>query len=193
MLEVSQLLDPTCLAPHIKHHHWYVVRNIAWLLGRMGSGTENILLEAVDYPHRKVKTEALRSLAMVATPTSISLIFRLLSTGDRTVRRTAIEFVANLPVTILEPHLMKVLSSKEFIKRDPAVTVVLIDALARVDQQGAERILADIAGMRFILWNWKCVRVGIRAYQALRRGHHNHSPRQPAASTQRESGEQGNP
>jgi hypothetical protein len=196
MLEISPHLNPAALAQHLRHRHWYVVRNVVWLLGRMGSGTENMLLEATSHSHEKVRTEALRSLAMVATPKSIDYLFRLLERGDRMVRRTAVEFVGTLPPALLEPHLIKMLSNREFTKRDAMVSMALIDALTSTEHPRTEEILTSIAGMRFLLWNWNYVRVGMRARKALRRRergnqYHRNAPEEGQTNTNRETGEQG--
>jgi len=74
MLKLAPSYDANNLSSYINHPHWYVVRNIVWLLGRLGPGSENIIAQTFNYQHPKVVREAIRSLALIASPAAVEKI-----------------------------------------------------------------------------------------------------------------------
>jgi len=156
------------LSSYINHQHWYVVRNVVWLLGRFGSGSEQIIARALNHEHLQVKKEAIRSLALIASPVAVDQIVLALESGDRVVRRIAAEYLSSLPGGALQPHLVRILSRKSFLQRDLFVTFQSLEVLRKMKGSEILKLLHRLSHLRFFFWNWKLVRVGMVARRVLK-------------------------
>jgi len=168
MVELAPFYDINNLSLYINHKRWYVVRNIVWLLGRIGQGGEHIIIQALNYQHPKVKKEAIRSLALIASPAAVEQITLLLESEDRFTRRETAEYLSCLPKKTLQPYVIRLLSRSDFIQKDTFVTLKLLDILGAVKDENVLELLYQLSFLRFSFWNWKLLRIGLKARSVLR-------------------------
>jgi len=168
MLKLAPSYDANNLSSYISHPHWYVVRNIVWLLGRLGPGSENIIAQTFNYQHPKVVREAIRSLALIASPVAVEKIIFLLESENRLFRRMAAEHLAGLPGDILQPYAIRLLSRPDFLQKDIFVTLKLLEALEAMSGGDIVKLLRRLGRLRFLFWNWKFLLIGLRARKILK-------------------------
>jgi len=156
------------LSSYLSHNHWYVVRNLVWVLGRLGPGAEPAVAQALNYEHPQVRREAVRSLSLLGTSAATHELVLLLESGDRELRRMAAEQLPSVPSEIVLTHLRDLLKSRSFVQRDSYVIRQCIDLLGRVRGPEAEELLGRLHLFRFYLWNWRLLRVGWAAHAMLR-------------------------
>ncbi len=161
------------LSLYINHQHWYVVRNVVWLLGRFGPGSEQVIAQALSYEHLQVKKEAIRSLALIASPAAIDQIVFVLESADRVVRRIAAEYLSSLPGELLQPHLVRILSRKRFLQRDIFVAIQSLEILGKMKGPEVLKLFRRLSRWRFFFWNWKLVRVGLVARRIFKENEKN--------------------
>ena len=161
------------LSLYINHQHWYVVRNVVWLLGRFGPGSEQVIAQALSHEHLQVKKEAIRSLALIASPAAIEQIVFVLESADRVVRRIAAEYLSSLPGELLQPHLVRIVSGKSFLQRDMFVAIQSLEILGKMKGPEVLKLFRRLSRWRFFFWNWKLVRVGLVARRILKENEKN--------------------
>lgn len=82
------------LSRMIEHRHWYVVRNVAYLLGKLKSTAGLGALERVlHYPDIRVRREVLRAAASIRGPDAEGLLRRCLDDPEPAVRGLAAEWL----------------------------------------------------------------------------------------------------
>jgi hypothetical protein len=83
--------DPGMLFARAAGEPWYVARNMAWVLGRIGHATVVPFLSRWAYHEdERVRVEVARALAKVRVPQSIEILCRMLDDRETRVRRTAV-------------------------------------------------------------------------------------------------------
>ncbi|MFQ5601141.1 MAG: HEAT repeat domain-containing protein [Candidatus Krumholzibacteriia bacterium] len=83
--------EPATLARRAEGQPWFVARNMAYVLGRIG-GARILphLRRWVRHPDSRVRVEVARALGRVDHPGSAAILCDLLSDGDQRVRQTAV-------------------------------------------------------------------------------------------------------
>lgn len=169
MLELAPSYSVDSLLPHIHHSHWYLVRNIVWLLGRAGPGGEDILRQTLDCKHPRVRKEAIRSLGLIASPRAMHHLMCLLDSRDKTLRKMAIQHLSYMPCELLKPHLRNLLFRKRFLRKGFSTSLRLIESLREVRDQDAQIILHRLSRLRFCFWSFKLAYLGWKARATLKR------------------------
>ena len=79
----------------IEHRHWYVVRNVTYLLGKLGLPAGIEAIERVLYhPDIRVRREVLRAAATIRGPEAEGLLRRCLHDDEPVIRGLAAEWLA---------------------------------------------------------------------------------------------------
>jgi len=106
--------DPRKLAPHLESPHWYVVRNVVFVLGQIGGpGVVDMLRGAALHHDLRVKRAVVQALGGVSRPERTPVLMSLLPTRDSQL------FSAVLTMLTRE--------------RNPRVTRALFDRIATPD------------------------------------------------------------
>jgi HEAT repeat protein len=106
--------DPRKLAPQLESPHWYVVRNVVFVLGQIGGpGVVDMLRGASQHHDMRVKRAVVQALGGVSRPERTPILMGLLHTKDSQL------FAAVLNMLIRE--------------RNPRVTRALFDRVAVPD------------------------------------------------------------
>jgi len=106
--------DPRKLAPHLESPHWYVVRNVVFVLGQIGgSAVVDMLRSAALHFDLRVKRAVVQALGGVSRPERTPVLMSLLQTRD----------------SQLLPAVLNMLTRD----RNPRVTRALFDRVAGPD------------------------------------------------------------
>jgi HEAT repeat protein len=106
--------EPKKLAPQLESPHWYVVRNVVFVLGQIGGpGVVDLLRGAALHPDMRVKRAVVQALGGVSRAERTPVLMSLLSTKDSQL------FAAVLNMLTRE--------------RNPRVTRALFDRIAAPD------------------------------------------------------------
>ena len=131
-LAISCKNNVEVLIQRLSDPRWYVVRNILYVLGRIGhQGVERVLGEALYHADIRVRREAVRALAGIDTPTSRAYLNSALRDPDRSVRILVAQMVARRVDERAAQILWSVIESPEFAGRDADERSVFFVALGR--------------------------------------------------------------
>jgi len=104
----------------LEDERWYVVRNIVYILGRIGKAECLVYLEkALDHPDPRVRREAVQAISMAASgETAIGQLVRKLNDMDDKVRGLAALRLARIGREEALKPLLDLVLSKAFQKRE---------------------------------------------------------------------------
>ncbi len=111
---------------------WFVVRNLLYVLGRIGHhGVERALGEALYHQDVRVRREAVRALGGIDSPTSRAYLNSALRDTDRSVRILVAQTVVKRVDERAAQVLWSVIESPEFTGRDGDERTTFFVALGR--------------------------------------------------------------
>lgn len=126
------------IAPHIEDHRWFLVRNIAYILGRIGKEISlPYMQKALSHNEPRVRREAVQALSNIGGSQVIPLLEKALSDDDPRIRSTAALNMARVGRKMSLPILLKIIQSKEFTKRDAAEVKAFFDAVGSIGDNEA--------------------------------------------------------
>ncbi|HSE94623.1 MAG TPA: HEAT repeat domain-containing protein, partial [Methylomirabilota bacterium] len=164
LARVGPVMVPV-LVPRLDDTRWYVVRNLLYILGRIGHESAFLpLIPLLDHQHPRVRVEAIRALALVGGEAAAGPILRCVPDHDPTVCRAAVKAVGSLRsdegVPVLRDLLTRPVTADDHLEiQQEAVT-----ALATIGTPVARGVLDDLASRR--LWFWQRAEKRIRAMAA---------------------------
>jgi HEAT repeat protein len=121
---------------------WYVVRNAADLLGRIGAlAAEGPLVRALRHDEPRVRRSAALALARLGTPAAFSALRDALTDAAPGVRMHAVLALATRKDASSAAALTKVLD----VETDPEVQQTIFTALGKIGTPGAVRRLIEAA------------------------------------------------
>jgi HEAT repeat protein len=124
---VQRLWDP----------RWFVIRNLLYVLGRIGHhGVERALGEALYHEDVRVRREAVRALGGIDSPTSRAYLNSALRDPDRSVRILVAQTVVKRVDERAAQVLWSVIESPEFAGRDAEERTTFFLALGRAGSDG---------------------------------------------------------
>lgn len=113
-------------------HRWFVLRNLLYVLGRIGHhGVERALGEALYHDDVRVRREAVRALGGIDSPTSRAYLNSALRDTDRSVRILVAQTVVKRVDERAAQILWAVIESPEFAGRDADERTAFYVALGR--------------------------------------------------------------
>lgn len=127
------------LTSQIGHRPWFVLRNVALLLGKTRSASAlNALEQIVAHSDKRVRTEVLEAVAMIKTPRSEEIIVRSLADPDPAVAESAAEWLGKMgaggAVSVLTSMLdVNRLRHKPDLALGILKTVALLGGQAEID------------------------------------------------------------
>jgi len=111
---------------------WFVIRNLLYVLGRIGHhGVERALGEALYHEDVRVRREAVRALGGIDSPTSRAYLNSALRDSDRSVRLLVAQTVVKRVDERAAQVLWSVIESPEFTGRDAEERTAFFLALGR--------------------------------------------------------------
>lgn len=156
--------DPGALAARAAGQPWYLARNIAYVLGRIGNArTVPILKRWVKHEDEQVRVEVARALGRVRDPGGGLLLADMLDDPAWHVRQTAVWALASRADTQVLPRLRHILfEDRTFRTRRPEERDDFFRTYGRLADRGASEELMHLLEQR------QLVSVGWQA--ELRRG-----------------------
>jgi HEAT repeat protein len=120
------------LIQRLDDSRWYVVRNLLYVLGRIGhQGVERALGEALSHVDVRVRKEAVRALGGIDSPTSRAYLNSALRDTDRSIRILVAQLVGKRVDERAAQVLWSVVESPEFASRDAEERSLFFVALGR--------------------------------------------------------------
>ena len=139
---VAELVDA------LQHPQWYVVRNVAELLGALEAReAEAPLVQLLAHPDARVREAAAVALDRLATPAALDALRAVLTDESATVRRLAVRAIAapgGAPGRAAAARLIAAFDREA----DPDVRLEAVAALGRVGTFDAVQRLLRLAGAR---------------------------------------------
>ncbi|MCX8118245.1 MAG: HEAT repeat domain-containing protein [Desulfobacterota bacterium] len=132
-------------APFIEDRRWYLVRNITYILGRIGK--EKGLLhvqKAFNHEDVRVRREAVQALGLIGGPKAVSLLIKALTDKDARIRAMAALNLGKMGKNVGLAALLEVVQSKDFQKRDSAEIKAFLDAVGLVGSNEAIPVLQQM-------------------------------------------------
>lgn len=111
-VEMGESIVPF-LNRNIHHKLWYVVRNVVYILGKIGSETAvDTIAEALQHNEPRVRREALKALAVIKGEHAENAVMRCLSDPDPHFRALAAEWLGHMNATRILPSFLELLKSR---------------------------------------------------------------------------------
>lgn len=164
--------DVETLVKRLKDERWFVVRNIVYVLGKIG-GIKAVegLSRVVTYAEPRVRREVIHALEGAPEPKAKDTLVSFLDDPDSTLRVQALRALTNAHHHRAADHLMKRISQKEFGEKPFTEKKEFFDTLAAVAADEAVPFLSGILRQAGKWWfgKEKDDEQGICASLALRR------------------------
>ena len=108
------------MTPFLKDNRWYLVRNIVYILGRIGrKEAVQYIGKALRHEDMRVRREALQALGLIGGSEAMQYMVDALDDPDIKIRGIATLNLGRMGEEALPP-IMKKMGSKEFFKKDLA-------------------------------------------------------------------------
>ncbi len=165
LLATAASNNPAALDPYLSNQPWYVLRNLATVLGRTGkaaaiAGTRRLL----NHEDHRVRVEATRSLARLAGDTAAPTLVRLLGDAHERVRQTAVSLTRSIGGEEVDRLLISEIENRR-LGADEAQIVIRI--LGSRNSTQAVPLLKRFAAKRFVWGARRHIRAAAR--EALER------------------------
>src|SRR3990170_1634779 len=134
------------LAGFIADDRWYLVRNIANILGRLQSPEVAVHLERViDHPEYRVRREVADALARLGTEEAQSLLIRLLDDNDQRIQLRALQALNAWGTRRALQKLLALVEGPDPLNRFFALKAGALEALERLGAPEALPVLKRLA------------------------------------------------
>lgn len=158
------------LASSLDDTRWYLVRNIVTVMARIRSPfTLGYLDNAMQYPHPKVKAEAVRAIGLTGGHEAGDLLIKGLRDGDENARILCIRWLGRLQVTRAVTRLVAMLEEKEPGGEGLKVKKEIIESLGRIGDPETYDILAKYAGRQKFFFKTEWQELNRVAQEAMKR------------------------
>jgi HEAT repeat protein len=158
VLAVVAADDPAALAGRADGQPWYVARNLAYVLGRIGGeAVLPHLRQWVLHRDERVRVEVARALAKVKCPESTEILCGLLNDEEYRVRQSAVWALSERADPVALEHMRRLLfDDRDFRERPVEERDDYFRTYGRLVRDGSFQELLDIAQQRQILSRgWK--------------------------------------
>lgn len=124
------------LSRQIEHRDWFVVRNVAYLLGKIGLDIGVDALERVlHHPDMRVQREVLRSLATIKGTQAEGILKRCLRDPEPSIRGLAAEWLGIMRAPgIIDVYRTMLREEEHTLRTEPELTLGIIRSLARLGE-----------------------------------------------------------
>lgn len=124
--------------PFIDDRRWYLVRNIVYILGRIGKEKALPYLQrAYNHEEVRVRREAIQAFGLIGGPKAISLLIKALVDKDSRIRATAAINLGRIGRNMGLAALLEVVQSKDFQKKESTEMKAFLDAIGMVGSNEA--------------------------------------------------------
>ena len=139
-------------------------RVIVRALGFAGRGYEPVLGAALASPDEQTVRETLRALARIGTPEAAALVSAEIANGRDWVTGAAEEALWRFPAAEAHRQVARLLASREFVLKHAPLATRLLERAAHAGAAEVRPIAAELASLRFRIWNPALVRLARKAH-----------------------------
>jgi len=159
-------VDHRPLLKHLSDKRWYVVRNLATVLGQTGDSSvaQRLALLIANHEDHRVRVEALRAMAGLGTATFLDSAIRALSDDHERVRSAALTVLSKSAVKNADEVLVAALRDKKLATQ---VRERVLNIIADRESSAGIAAIRDIASARGFFGRSKVLRNAAR--EALRK------------------------
>ena len=139
------------IGAHVADARWYLVRNIASVLGRLRApqGVAH-LAHVIHHPDSRVRLQTLNALSGLGTDDAQALIGEFLNDPDERIRLKALKMLDARGMAAALPTLIVLLETHDPFNRLFTIRQAGIEAVARLGVRGALPILKKLARGRLV-------------------------------------------
>jgi len=152
--EMKHRAIPAIIASITMIAPWYYLRNMAFILGRIGNETNaDTLRSLLLHKDKRVYKEALKSIGQIGGNKRGPLLLSVLPQAEGELRINVIEMLGKIRCTEAVPHLLDMLRSKSLIAKDEQISLqeIICNALGTIGSLEAIKTLSEIAESKSIL------------------------------------------
>ena len=131
--------------PFMDDRRWYLVRNITYILGRIGKEKAiPYIQKAFNHEDIRVRREAVQALGLIGGTKAVSLLAKALTDKDARIRAMAAINLGKIGKTIGLAALLEVVQSKDFQKKEAPEMKAFLDAIGMVGSNEALPVLQQL-------------------------------------------------
>ncbi len=129
----------------LQDDNWYIVRNIVYVLGRIGDARVISHLKRIkDHREPKVRKEIIHTLSEIKSDEAKNMLVSYLNDSDNTVRVSALKRISFMEHRKAVPDILKIISSEEFDSKENYEKKELFEALAILGSKDQLPYLKDL-------------------------------------------------
>lgn len=163
LCEHAGLMAPT-LAAELGAADADTTRAIVRVLGFAGPGYEAILAAQLGGGDEQTVRETLRGLARIGTSEAATLVSAEIARNRGWVTVAAEETLWRFPAAEAHRQVARLLARREFVVKHPPLAMRLLERAAHAGAAELKPIAAELASLRFRIWNPALVRLARKAH-----------------------------
>lgn len=133
------------ITPFIDDRRWYLVRNVIYILGRIGKEQSlPYLQKAFNHQEVRVRREVVQGLGLIGGPKAVAMLVRALLDADVRIRAMAAINLGKIGKSAGLGPLLDVVQSKDFPKRDPAEMRAFFEAIGMIGSKESVPVLQKL-------------------------------------------------
>jgi len=137
------------ITPFIDDRRWFLVRNITYILGRIGKEQSlPYILKAFNHEENRVRREAVQALGLIGGSKAVGVLVKALTDNDVRIRCMAAINLGKVGKEAGLIPLLEVVEFKEFYKREPVEIKAFFNAIGMVGSNEAVPILEQLLGRK---------------------------------------------
>ena len=154
--------------PFVDDRRWYLVRNIVYILGRIGREQAfPYLQKTFTHEEVRVRRETVQALGLIGGPKAVGILVKALTDSDARIRSMAAINLGKIGKTAGLIPLLEVVQAKDFQKGDPAEIKAFFDAIGMIGSNEALPVLRQLLERKSWFGRGKVDEVRIGAARAM--------------------------
>lgn len=154
--------------PFLEDRRWFLVRNIIYILGRIGKEKAvSYMQKVLNHEEVRVRREVVQALGLIGGSKAISLLIKSLNDKDARIRSMAAINLGKIGKTVGLAALLEVVQSKDFQKREASEIKAFFDGIGMVGSNEAIPILQQLLERKSLFGLGKVDETRIWAAHAL--------------------------
>ncbi len=131
--------------PFVDDRRWYLVRNIVYILGRVGREQAfPYLQKTFSHEEVRVRRETVQALGLIGGPKAVGILVKALTDSDARIRSMAAINLGKIGKTAGLIPLLEVVQAKDFPKGDPTEIKAFFDAIGMIGSNEALPVLRQL-------------------------------------------------
>jgi len=156
------------ITPFIDDRRWFLVRNIVYILGRIGKEQAfPYLQKAFNHGETRVRREAIQAFGLIGGSKAVGVLIRALTDADIRIRAMAAINLGKVGKTTGLASLLEIVQSKEFPKKDSTEIKAFFDAIGMVGSNEVTPVLEELLERKSFFGRGKMDEMRIGAANAL--------------------------